>query len=221
MLSRGQISNLIVAIFACSLLLSCEPNGNYQGVEYAPDMYHSVAYDPYSQITDSIAYGRGYYNSNPYNQYKGKKQINMMLPVEGTVPRQNYRLMLDTAKDAKDKTLYFYELHKDSLALAGRALVNPVPLDSTGMVVGEGKKLYVSYCQPCHGEKGLGDGKVGGMYKGVANLTGAAYKNLSEGHIFHAISHGKGRMWGFKMTLSAEDRWKVVHYVKKLQKGEG
>jgi mono/diheme cytochrome c family protein len=182
-------------------------------------MYHSVAYDPYSQIIDSVTYGKEYYNSNPYNQYKGKKHINMMLPVEGTVPRQSYRSVVDSSKDEKDKALYFYELHIDSFALAGRILTNPIPASED--VVEEGKNLYLTYCQPCHGEKGLGDGKVGVMYKGVANLTGAAYKNLPEGHIFHVISHGKGRMWGLKTTITPEERWKIVHYVKKLQKGEG
>jgi len=201
------------------LLYSCEPKGNYPGTEYAPNMYHSVAYDPYSQIIDSVTYGKEYYNSNPYNQYKGKKHINMMLPVEGTVPRQSYRSVADSSKDEKDKALYFYELHVDSFALAGRILTNPIPASED--VVEEGKNLYLTYCQPCHGEKGLGDGKVGVMYKGVANLTGAAYKNLPEGHIFHVISHGKGRMWGLKTTITPEERWKIVHYVKKLQKGEG
>ncbi len=201
------------------MLYSCEPKGNYPGTEYAPNMYHSVAYDPYSQIIDSVTYGKEYYNSNPYNQYKGKKHINMMLPVEGTVPRQSYRSVADSSKDEKDKALYFYELHVDSFALAGRILTNPIPASED--VVEEGKNLYLTYCQPCHGEKGLGDGKVGVMYKGVANLTGAAYKNLPEGHIFHVISHGKGRMWGLKTTITPEERWKIVHYVKKLQKGEG
>ncbi len=218
MLSRGKL-NIIVAIFACSLY-ACEPKGNYPGTEYAPNMYVSVAYDPYSQVLDSTA-GREYYNSNPYNQYKGKKQINMMPPVEGTVSRQNFRSVMDTSKDSRDKALFFYELHKDSVALAGRILMNPVPLDSAGNMVEEGKKLYLTYCQPCHGEKGLGDGKVGVMYKGVANLTGAAYKNLPQGHIFHVITNGKGRMWGLKTTITPEDRWKIVHYVQKLQKGEG
>ncbi len=217
MLSRIHLS-IIIAISAC-LLYSCEPKGNYPGTEYAPNMYHSVAYDPYSQIIDSVTYGKEYYNSNPYNQYKGKKHINMMLPVEGTVPRQSYRSVADSSKDARDKALYFYELHVDSFALAGRILTNPVPASED--IVEEGKNLYLTYCQPCHGEKGLGDGKVGAMYKGVANLTGAAYKNLPEGHIFHVISHGKGRMWGLKTTITPEERWKIVHYVKKLQKGEG
>ncbi len=55
--------------------------------------------------------------------------------------------------------------------------------------------------------KGAGDGKVAagvtvddpekgsiekGTYNGVANLTGDALKNISEGHIFHVITHGKG-----------------------------
>ena len=218
MLSRFKIT-VLAATLACGMY-ACEPKGDYQGTEYAPNMYHSVAYDPSSQIIDSAS-NPEYYNSMPYNQYKGKKKINMLPPVEGTVPRQNFRSVMDTSKDVREKALFFYDLHKDSVALAGRILTNPLTIDSTGVLAEEGKKLFLTYCLPCHGEKGQGDGKVGGMYKGVANLTGAAYKNLPEGHIFHVITHGKGRMWGFKATVSAEERWKITHYVKKLQKGEG
>lgn len=216
MLSRGKLT-IIVAVFAC-LLYSCEPKGDYTGVEYAPNMYHSVAYDPYSQITDSTD---AYYNSTPYNQYKGKKKINMLLPVEGTVARQYFRSVADTSKDVRDKSLFFYELHKDSIDLAARILKNPIALDSAGLILEDGKKLYLTYCQPCHGEKGVGDGKVGAMYKGVPNYTTGRYKTLNEGHIFHTITNGRNRMWGLKTTISPEDRWKIVHYVQKLQKGEG
>lgn len=216
MLSRGKLT-VFLAIFACSLY-SCEPKGDYAGVEYAPNMYHSVAYDAYSQITDSTD---AYYNSTPYNQYKGKRKINMLPPVEGTVARQNFRSVADTSKDVRDKNLFFYELHKDSIDLAARILKNPIALDSTGLVLEDGKKLYLTYCQPCHGEKGVGDGKVGAMYKGVPNYTTGRYKTLNEGHIFHTITNGRNRMWGLKTTISQEDRWKIVHYVQKLQKGEG
>ena len=34
------------------LLVGCKAEGNDQGLEYAPQMYHSVAYEPLSQITD-------------------------------------------------------------------------------------------------------------------------------------------------------------------------
>jgi hypothetical protein len=41
----------IWGIAAVLLLAGCKAGGDYQGVEYAPNMYHSVAYEPLTQIT--------------------------------------------------------------------------------------------------------------------------------------------------------------------------
>jgi len=205
-------------------LLGCKADGNYPGVEYSPQMYHSVGYEPLSQITpDGIASGileSNYYvtNSLPYNDYQGKTPINMKEPVAGTVKRQ-YNPTVNTGKvtyTIGDKLL-FYNLHKDSIEMASATLKNPLP--QTDEVVERGKELYTQYCYPCHGEKGDGNGKVGKVYKGVPNYATGRYATMTEGHIFHVITHGKGRMWSHKGQISPEDRWKIVRYVQQLQKG--
>ena len=119
-----------------------------------------------------------------------------------------------------------YRIPKDSLALAARTLKNP--LDSTAAIVGEGKVLYEMYCDHCHGPKGAGDGKVAagvtiegvqkGNYNGVPDYKSAGLINITEGHIFHVITHGKGLMWAHGSQVSPEDRWKIAKYVKTLQK---
>ena len=186
------------------------------GVEYAPNMYHSPAYEPLSQVVEE---GHREYNSTPYNDYKGEKKINMRLPVAGTVQRQFFSSVKNDTISEANKMLLIYDLHKDSIDLAARTLKNPVALDSNGLVLGEGKKLYLQYCSPCHGQQGKGDGKVGAVYKGVPNYSTGRYTTLTEGHIFHTITHGKGRMWAHKSQINPEDRWKIVHYVQQLQKG--
>ena len=202
------------------ILAACEADKNYPGVEYAPQMYHSVPYEPLTQITEESRskgiLSRWYYKSNSIlnNDFKGAKDINSRLPVKGTVARQEYSSLLKNQKGSYTKLL-LYDLHKDSVQLAGRILENP--LVKTEELLNEGKSLYLSFCSSCHGEGGAGDGKVGKVYQGVANLKGGAYINLSEGHIFHVITHGKGRMWSHRSQLSPEERWKVVAYVKKLQ----
>jgi cytochrome c5 len=217
---------IALACLSAALVSACGTgaDGDDQGLEYAPQMYHSVAYEPLTQITDTTGNSKFWVlyhsNTNPYNDYKGKTPINMRQPVEGTVKRQNFTSVTKSPFGAEDQQLFFYELHKDSIDLAARVLKNPVPLDSTGVVLEEGKQLYLSYCSPCHGEKGAGDGKVGAMYKGVPNYATGRYATLAEGHIFHTITHGKGRMWSHKSQISPEDRWKIVHYVQVLQKGQ-
>lgn len=195
------------------LTASCAAGPDNPGREYAPQMYHSTPYEPLSQIMDKSAGswldsnekdGQGeFYNSNPYNPHT----MTMRRPVEGTVRR--------------DQPMP-YSIPKDSLALAARTLVSPFALDSLGngdkTVLKEGKALYNSYCQHCHGKKGDGKGKVADKYPGVANLKGSAYANVSEGHIFHVITHGKGMMGAHASQVSQEDRWKIARYVKELQK---
>jgi mono/diheme cytochrome c family protein len=188
-------------------------------------MYHSVPYDPYTQITDkdagswltSIEYPDGhaeFYNSNQFNP----NRMNMRMPPANTVARNKNGWLP-------------YRINKDSLNIAARTLKNP--LDSSAALIASGKALYDMYCDHCHGAKGTGDGKVASgvtvdepgqgsvektAYNGVANLNGDALKNISEGHIFHVITYGKGLMWPHGSQITAEDRWKIAMYVKTLQK---
>ena len=95
-----------------------------------------------------------------------------------------------------------------------KAALIPNPVVASEQVLKEGEKLYLSYCNSCHGKGGEGDGLAGGVIGGVANLKGGAYVNLPEGHIFHVITKGKGRMGAHGSQIPAESRWKIVHYVK-------
>ncbi|UZD22346.1 cytochrome c [Algoriphagus halophytocola] len=193
-------------------LAGCRAGGENQGLEYAPQMYHSVAYEPLTQIQDAETKGdlistredgKGeYFNSNVHNPHG----MNMREPAPNTVPR--------------NKNGYLpYRYKAFEIEEAGAAMKNPIKLDDA--VVDEGKRLYQLYCTPCHGAGGQGDGPVGNIIGGVANLTGGAYTGLSEGHIFHVITKGKGRMGAHGSQITPENRWKIVHYVKQeLQGGQ-
>ncbi len=197
---------IIFNIFIVITLISCSAKNDDPGVEYAPNMYHSVPYEPLSQVKDDEIGswldsnpddGHGeFYNSNPYNPY----DMTVREPVENTVRRGSYLP---------------YRIHKDSIELAAQ-IKNPI--ESSDEVLKEAKVLYERYCIHCHGEKGMGDGLVGQVYKGVTAYNSRAVKDKSEGHVFHVITHGKGRMWGHGSLISIEDRWKIVKYVQTLQK---
>lgn len=192
---------------AGAFVASCAAGVDDTGLEYAPQMYHSTPYEQLSQITDEDAGtwldsndkdGHGeFYNSNPYNRFK----MNMREPVANTVRRGQplpYRVGLD-------------ELEKAASIIS--------PLDSVDSdIVKQGKVLYESYCSHCHGDKGNADGLVATPFAGVANLNGAAYKEITEGHIFHVITYGKGLMGAHGSQVSPDDRWRIARYVKELQK---
>ncbi|GAB2783118.1 cytochrome c [Rhabdobacter roseus] len=179
---------------------SCKRDTNNPGLEFAPNMYQSVGYEPYRQV-----------ENHPINPMG----LNMREPVAGTVARRNYATNFGNG-DSTRVDLMIYNVPKDSIGISERTLTNPIPL--TEQSLAEGKVLYVRYCQHCHGATGAGDGTVGGVYQGVPNYKGGAYQTMNSGHIFHVITHGKGRMWPHGSQLNPEERWKVVHYVHQLQK---
>lgn len=182
-------------------LTACSKDPNNPGKEYAPNMYTSVGYEPFRQIEEN--------RINPQG-------LNMRLPVNGTVARPNYKTKFGEG-DSANVDLMIYNIAADSINISSKILKNPLP--NTDQVIGEGKVLFERYCQHCHGATGEGDGPVGVAYKGVPNYTSEAMQALSEGHIFHVITNGKGRMWPHGSQVNPEERWKIVRYVQKLQKG--
>ncbi|WP_216680299.1 c-type cytochrome [Hymenobacter siberiensis] len=94
---------LTLSLRVSALLLSlglattaCTHDGNDPGVEYAPEMYESIPYEPLRQTT-----------FNTVNSFG----INERTPANGTVPR--------------GKLNYFDHIPKDSVRIAERVLHNP------------------------------------------------------------------------------------------------
>lgn len=187
-------------LVAGATMTSCKRGHNDTNWEFAPNMYLPVGYEPYAQT-----------KKNNINA-DGK---NMREPVAGTVSRRNYQTKFGMG-DSAMTDLMVYNVPKDSLAIAERVLVNPVP--NNEKTLAEGKVQYERYCTHCHGEAGEGNGLVAEQYKGVPNYKADAYLNMNDGHIFHVITHGKGRMWAHGSQITPDERWKIVHYVHKLQK---
>lgn len=181
--------------------ISCKKGHDNTGTEYAPQMYNSVGLEPYRQLEANKV--------NPYG-------LNMREPARGTVSRANYHTTFGEG-DSVTTDLMVYNIPKDSIGLAERVLTNPIP--NTAKSLEEGKILYGRYCIHCHGEGGKGNGLVAVQYKGVPSYSADAYKNMNDGHIFHVITNGKGRMWPHGSQMTPEERWKIVQYVHKLQQG--
>lgn len=184
-------------------LLSCGDDHNDTGTEFAPNMYNSVGYEPMTQLQG---------DTNKINPYG----MNMRLPVAGTVSRKKY-----TGADSLKKAFLAQELlaktvPNDSLSYSAALLKNP--LAATPENIEAGKLQYERFCQHCHGEGGKGDGLVAKQYKGVPVYSSDALKDVNDGHIYHVITHGKGRMWPHGSQISSENRWKIVLYVHELQK---
>jgi len=100
---------------------------------------------------------------------------------------------------------------------AERNLVNPIP----GQELERGKILFETYCFVCHGVKADGHGPVAAKFSvPVPALTSDKVKNFRDGRIFHIITDGQGVMSSYASQVKAEkDRWAIVNYVRRLQRG--
>lgn len=136
-----------------------------------------------------------------YNQYvtaTGDTLNVARKPVEGTIARD-----------------YLPSIPKGMTYEMADALKNPIPYSPE--VEKEGEVIYGKFCVHCHGESGKGDGKVAAKLPGPPPAYDGTLKNLSEGKMFYSISKGKGTMGPHELLLNSQERWKLVHFVQKLQ----
>jgi mono/diheme cytochrome c family protein len=109
MMSPSLKYGLSAASLALSLgVASCSPDSNSPGVEYAPEMYESIPYEPLRQI-----------RFNTINSFG----INQRTPASGTVPR--------------GKLAYFDHIPKDSVGIAERTLRNPYTYTKANLEEGQ------------------------------------------------------------------------------------
>jgi len=97
-------------------------------------------------------------------------------------------------------------------------------LPQTAANLAEGQVLFTTYCSPCHGVQGQGDGEVikhgfppPPSYSKGQSSRGGAMKDLTDGKIYHTITYGVNQMGSYASQLNPTERWKVIMYVHHLQ----
>ncbi len=83
-----------------------------------------------------------------------------------------------------------------------------------------GKIAYTTYCVPCHGDKGKGNGvAAAGLSTPPADHTSAKVQGQSDGAIFWKIYTGNNPMPSYK-TLTQTQIWELVNYIRTLSKSK-
>jgi len=101
------------------------------------------------------------------------------------------------------------------------ALSNPLAQDSE--VSEAGKGIYNVNCVSCHGELGMGDGPAS-KYLDPQPKALAEDGALSDGYLYWRIAEGgaiasfKSAMPAWKSTLSEQQIWQVITYLRTLMK---
>lgn len=107
--------------------------------------------------------------------------------------------------------LYYAKDQREAAALRK----NPVP--ATAESIKKGGDLYVVYCTPCHGPSGQGNGLVAAKFVTPADLTNPdLQKARTDGYWQSYLSVGGAVMPSYSESLSAEERWHVINYVRTL-----
>ncbi len=124
-------------------------------------------------------------------------------PVAGTIPR--------------GFTPFRYGTTPEEAKRAGAELVNP--FEKSAVNLERGKYVYTKNCAVCHGTGGAGDGPVVPKFPNPPSFMTDTSKALPDGEVFHVITRGRNNMPPHESQVSAEDRWKVVLYIRQLQAG--
>ena len=129
---------------------------------------------------------------------------NLLHPPDGTVPYGAPKVVFGPTKE--------------EAARAGRILTNPIAPDAKALR--RGQVVFETFCRVCHGPTGQGDGPVigAGRMPNPPVLVSGRATQLPDGHIFHVVTYGQGLMASYATQIRPADRWRVIHYVRKLQR---
>jgi mono/diheme cytochrome c family protein len=187
---KKTIYIVLVAASVTAFVSSCSKDNKKPGLEFMPDMYRSPSYEIYSE--------------NP----NFKDSITLQKPPVGSVPR-GYEF-------------FAYPSSPEGYEAAGRDLKNPFEANEANLA--QGKQLYTIFCMHCHGETGAGDGSLIATKKFPAppnymtgpSSRGGMMKDLTDGKIYHTITHGLNLMGSHASQVDPEERWKITMYVRNL-----
>jgi mono/diheme cytochrome c family protein len=188
------IGFIIVALTTVAILSSCKDKRS-RGLEYAPNMYYPIAYNPDQK--------------NP-NFENG---ITAQVPPAGTTPvgftrYDQYANTTEGYIEASEKMINPLETNAKSLA-EGKVLYVSMCGPCHG-IKGAGNGKIVE----------LGKYPAPPAYATGISSRGGAMKDLTDGKIYHTLQYGLNLMGSYASQLSPEERWKVIMYVHQLQKGQ-
>jgi mono/diheme cytochrome c family protein len=127
--------------------------------------------------------------------------LTQQMPVPGTIP--------------KGYQPFHYSSGEEEAARAGRELINPFKPTPDNLT--RGQQVYTNYCAVCHGNTGAGDGPIIPKYPNPPSYMTEKSKELPDGSMFHIVTKGRNNMPSHAAQVRAEDRWKVLLFIRKLQ----
>jgi mono/diheme cytochrome c family protein len=95
---------------------------------------------------------------------------------------------------------------------------NPIPTSEQSLKMG--KQFYARECQDCHGATGKGNGPAAKDMDDIPDLALPRIQKQTDGELFYKITTGRKPMPAAEKSLTEEQRWHVVNYIRGMAKGD-
>ncbi|HSH65389.1 MAG TPA: cytochrome c, partial [Bacteroidia bacterium] len=83
-----------------------------------------------------------------------------------------------------------------------------------------GKRKFLTYCSPCHGNYADGDSRLRGQFPNPPTLHTSRVREMQDGMIYHIITNGQNIMPSYASQVTREERWAIVNYIRVLQRAK-
>jgi mono/diheme cytochrome c family protein len=125
------------------------------------------------------------------------------------------------AREILTQTVPVGFLQEDELRYGGTIGGQPAdlfPQPVTRDLIERGQEQYNTFCSPCHGFVGNGDGVVVQRgYPAPPSLHDSEIVAKPAGHYFQVITNGQNTMYSYAGRVEPDDRWAIVAYIRALQ----
>jgi mono/diheme cytochrome c family protein len=128
---------------------------------------------------------------------------------------------LRSARPPVEDTVARGQLHEDTYFYTGKIGANPgdyMPFAVTDKDMARGRERFNIYCAPCHSRVGDGNGMI--AQRGLKHPPSFHDERLRKaplGYFFDVITNGFGAMPDYAAQVPADDRWRIIAYIRALQ----
>jgi mono/diheme cytochrome c family protein len=93
-----------------------------------------------------------------------------------------------------------------------------LPMPVTSELLDRGRVQFQTYCTPCHGRTGAGDGMIVQRgFKRPSSFHIDRLRMMPVGYLYDVITNGFGAMSDYSAQVTVKDRWAIAAYVRVLQ----
>ncbi|MGH9833220.1 MAG: c-type cytochrome [Blastocatellia bacterium] len=95
------------------------------------------------------------------------------------------------------------------------------PFKVTKEVLDRGESRFNITCLPCHGKLGDGQGMIALRgFRHPPTYHQDRLRNAPTSHFYDVVTNGFGAMPSYAEVVTPEDRWKIIAYIRALQKSQ-